>query len=243
MTTVRQKMLRTEDFPPEQRSWIEPLLRYCNDLNTDTSSILNGGLRLSQSGAAFFATATVQTLDDWIAYSLLNSWVAFDVARTPKYRKYSGTIQSRGIIKSGTMATVFATLPAAYRSALAGVALPVVSNDAFGEWDVNGTTGDCIANVGNNAWFSVEGQFAAADTRSAPNAAFPLTIKNQLKGEARPNGIVIVQAIDVTVASSPAPISVGGAPAWAMKGNDISIVDVAGLGALRKYKLTFLVLG
>ena len=142
MTTVRQKMLRTEDFPPEQRSWIEPLLRYCNDLNTDTSSILNGGLRLLQNAAAFATTVTLQ------------------------------------LQASGT-----------------------------------------------------------------PNSAFPITIKNKLPGGTKPIGVQLMQAVDVTVASAPSPISVGGSPAWALKGNDISIVDVAGLVALRKYKLTFLVLG
>jgi hypothetical protein len=61
VTTVRQRMLRSEDFPAEIRQALDPLLRYCNDLNTDCSSILNGGLSLSVNGASFVATVTTST--------------------------------------------------------------------------------------------------------------------------------------------------------------------------------------
>ena len=63
--------------------------------------------------------------DDWITPTLLNSWVASDTGRTPKYMKDSmGFVHICGAVKSGTLNTIVFGLPAGYRpSASRGFAL------------------------------------------------------------------------------------------------------------------------
>ena len=133
MTTIRQRMLRSEDFPAELRQAIDPLLRFANDLNTDCASILNGGMSLAVNGSSFVATVVAST--------------------------------------------------------------------------------------------------------------FPVPIRNRLNGGAKPYGVQLVHAVDVTVASTPTPAAVSGCPGWKMAGGNVSITAVTGLTSGHRYELTFLVLG
>jgi hypothetical protein len=52
----------------------------------------------------------------WVTPALSNSWVAYDTTqyRAPQYRRWNGRTEIRGVMKSGSQATVF-TLPAGFR--------------------------------------------------------------------------------------------------------------------------------
>jgi hypothetical protein len=191
---------------------------------------------------------TLQTKDDSIALPPLSSFTNYGSGFQTVYYCYrTGIVRVGGLIQAPAGGSGAGTSIAQIPSTLAPA-----GQIGFNAWSASGarrldiTTAGliiCSASCAASEFIFLDGISYKINAPSITNPVFPIAIRNQLKGGARPSGVVIIQAVDVTVASSPAPISIGGAPAWAMKGNDISIVDVMGLAALRKYQLTFLVLG
>lgn len=95
--------------------------------------------------------------EDWIAPTLINSWVNFGLSfNNAGYMKDSmGFVHLKGLIKSGTIASAAFTLPVGYRPG-ADTAYPTNSNSAFGIIQVL-ANGNVIPLQGSNAFFYLEG--------------------------------------------------------------------------------------
>ena len=94
-----------------------------------------GGLRLAEisvaAGATSIAAANIAARkkglldEDWITPTLINGWESYDAESIPKYYKGAdNVVRLRGMVKSGTTGTAFATLPVGYRPP-ASVRVPI----------------------------------------------------------------------------------------------------------------------
>jgi hypothetical protein len=100
----------------------------------------------------------VQAVTPWTAPTFLNSWTNFGAPyNLAKYRKVGDMVQLRGLIAGGTVGTgtPFFLLPTGFRPPAASVHV-VVSNNLFGRINVN-ADGNCVVEVGNNAFVSLDG--------------------------------------------------------------------------------------
>lgn len=109
---------------------------------------------------------TVAPDEAFIAPTLLNSWVNFDVSLTNPvgyYKDAGGIVHLRGFIKSGTVGSPIFTLPAGYRPTREEV-FACSSNDSFGRVDVT-PAGSVTLIIGSNLNASLDGiTFRAAGT-------------------------------------------------------------------------------
>lgn len=88
--------------------------------------------------------------------SFSNSWVNYgSPAGAAKYRKIGDTVYLTGMIKNGTVGLYAFQLPSGYRPS-SNKYFSTVSNSAFGRISVD-TNGYVWMDVGNNAWFSLDG--------------------------------------------------------------------------------------
>jgi hypothetical protein len=94
---------------------------------------------------------------DWIAPTLLNSWVNFGGGfnNAGYYKDPFGVVRLRGMVKSGVVGNAVFNLPAGYRPANEELFV-AISNGALGRVDVY-PSGDVGATSGSNAWFSLDG--------------------------------------------------------------------------------------
>lgn len=99
---------------------------------------------------------TAEYYEDWIAPTLLNSWVNWGGVFSPVgYRKdENGLIYLRGLVKSGTIGQPIFTLPAGYRPAYQTLFV-TISAGAVGRCDIQ-TNGDVVAYGGSNVSFSLD---------------------------------------------------------------------------------------
>ncbi|MBE9217559.1 hypothetical protein [Dolichospermum flos-aquae] len=96
------------------------------------------------------------TTESWQTPSLLNGWRNYDnVYNPPGYFKDSfGIVHLRGLVTNGA-GTIF-TLPLGYRPAFRELQAVVTWNNTIGRLDIQ-TNGEVLMNMGNNAWFSLDG--------------------------------------------------------------------------------------
>jgi len=98
---------------------------------------------------------------DWVALTLLNSWVTFGGAfATPSVALRNGVVELKGAVKSGTITagTVIANLPAAYRPSESRKEAVMLSGSTFGSLDVT-SAGDVTINVANATYTSLDFSF------------------------------------------------------------------------------------
>ena len=183
-------------------------------------------------------TQRVTLADDWIAPTLLNSWVNFGGTTPPAgYRKTNGHIEIRGAIKNGTIPADAFVLPVGFRPRHY-IWSPQASNSAFGFATIS-DSGNVNISAGNNAWFTLTVYLEAANPSPVPNSIFPLTIAHGLTPGKHPNMVLLADAVDTTSLAH-----VSSTCSWKPYDDTrIQIVDLPGLYALRTYDLTFLVLG
>jgi len=96
---------------------------------SDASTSVKGIVELATDAETITGTDTVRAvtpaglaavIDDsgWAAPTLLNSWASFGGSlQTPRYRRINGYVHIEGIIKAGTINTIF-TLPVGFRPPL-----------------------------------------------------------------------------------------------------------------------------
>jgi hypothetical protein len=101
---------------------------------------------------------------DWIAPTLLNSWVNFGGgtgADAGYYKDSDGIVHLRGMIRSGTIPASAFNLPSGFRPT-APIYFPIASNNAFGLVIVN-AGGDVTIQVGSSTYADIGGiSFRAA---------------------------------------------------------------------------------
>jgi len=103
----------------------------------------------------------------WIPLSLLNGWVSYDnTYGPPRYRKLNGVVYVQGLVKSGSLGTVIANLPAGFRP---GNGLPKLLFPGNGNTDTGATridvdfNGNIIHIGGYNAYYTLSGITFPAD--------------------------------------------------------------------------------
>jgi hypothetical protein len=196
-------------------------------------AVVNPALgKVDQVRATKLKTISLTLSDDWIAPTLLNSWVDFSaVYESAGYRKKNGNTEMRGFVKSGTNDIILA-LPAVYRPPKNLVV--ATTGAAFAELYV--FSAGNVTNYPHGAYGSIRVTFEASDPSPVPNPVFPLTVPHELSTP--PVGVFVADAID-TVSGAHVSTTVS----WHVAGSNIVIDDLPGLFALRSYKVTFLIVG
>jgi hypothetical protein len=182
----------------------------------------------------------VTLADDWIAPTLLNSWVDYAGAgnATAGYRKRNGMVEVRGIISTGTPPSDAFVLPVSYQPTYVKRLAVVAYNYAFGALRVD-TDGTVRVSTGSSTWTELDVSFPAGDPSPVPNPIFPLTLAHGLTPGKHPTTVLLADAVDVTSLAH-----VSSSCSWKPYDDTrIQIVDLPGLYATRTYDLTFLVLG
>jgi hypothetical protein len=205
-------------------------------------AVVNPALgRVDQVRDTKLKTISLTLADDWIAPTLLNSWVNYGSPFSPAgYRKRNGRIEVRGLVKDGTISgslPVF-ILPAAYRSTYSRH-IAVASAGAFGFMQIkmeNPYEGYVLPQGGGSTWFEMSARIEAVDPSPVPNPIFPITIPHELSTP--PVGVFAADATD-TVSGAHVSTTVS----WHVAGSNIVIDDLPELFALRSYRVTFLIVG
>lgn len=197
-----------------------------------------GKLGIPGDCAASLIEKTVTMADDWIAPTLLNSWGNLGVAnQIAGYRKRFGMTEIRGTIASGTMTATAFTLPVGYRPIINEVR-SCCSNYAFGAFYIL-TTGAVVPQAGSNVFFDLTCSVQPTDPTPVPNSIFPLTFPHGLTQGKTVSTVLLADAVDTVSLAH-----VSSSCSWEPYGPDqIRIIDLPGLHALRTYRLTFLVFG
>jgi len=239
--------IKREDYPAGLTAGesLDRFLRALNQFAKGTSDSLSRGLTYGDNFAAFRKTIDLTLKDDWIPPTLGNSWVNYGAGYdTAGYRKRFGRTEVKGTVKSGTVGPAIFTLPATYAPTLhQGFATlcDAGAGNVFGALVVT-SAGVVQLNVGGNTFASLACSFPASDPTSVPNGAFPLRLKNELPGSAKPVAVWLERALDMTASTNGTPVSAGN-PVWSPSADQITISDVQGLFANRRYRLQFLVIG
>jgi len=99
---------------------------------------------------------------DWVAPTLLNSWVdAGGSLAVAGYRLKGGIVYGKGTVDTGTATggTVIYTLPEGYRPE-EDLEFVNISNGAVGQFDIQ-SDGDVVIQVGSNTSFALNYSFMA----------------------------------------------------------------------------------
>lgn len=116
-------------------------------------------LRVHNAGITVAGTGSSIPIESWITPTLTNSWVDYGSGwEGAAYCKDAfGVVHVRGLIKSGTAASVAFTLPSGYRPA--GLRyFPSVANSAYGDVYVN-SSGHVVPSTGSNLYVSINFSF------------------------------------------------------------------------------------
>jgi hypothetical protein len=182
----------------------------------------------------------VTLADDWIAATLLNSWVNYGAPySTARYKKKNGIVYVTGLVKNGTIPAAIFDLPAAYYPSGGYVIFSAQSYTTgfiTSRLDVSSTVN---AASGGNGYFSIECCFPALDPSPVPNSIFPLMFPHGLTPGKVVTTVLLADAIDTVSLAH-----VSSSCSWEAYGADqVRIIDLPGLFPLRTYDLSFLVLG
>lgn len=87
-----------------------------------------------------------------------NSWANFGstVATVGYYKDSFGFVHLKGTAKSGTINTTMFTLPTGFLPAGDSI-YACASNNAFGQVNINATSGAVTPQIGSNVFFSLDG--------------------------------------------------------------------------------------
>jgi hypothetical protein len=105
-----------------------------------------------------------ETVEDWIAPTLMNGWVDYEAGMAPAgyYKDPFGRVHLRGVVKDGTVDAAAFTLPTGYRPA-AGALIFFAGNAEYTNQVSVLTTGDVIIAGVGNGWRTLNGvSFRAA---------------------------------------------------------------------------------
>lgn len=130
-------------FPDEFKSWITRWL--FGNVNFKVSS---GQLPLIESPHIVGASGEAAFQNSWVNFGGTNASCSY-------YKDTNNRVFLKGTVKSGSIGATIFTLPSGYRPQEAEL-FAVYSNGAFGACIVN-PDGTVVANVGNNASFTLSG--------------------------------------------------------------------------------------
>ncbi len=155
----------------------DQLVRGVTSFTTETSAALQKGLTFQDNVVSQWITLRATIQDDWVAPTLLNSWLQYDGVSAPVgYRKDpDGRVWLRGTIKSGTTTnrTPIFILPAGYLPAyehyLATYGAIAGPADGFASVYVVPSGQVQVGTVANSSWLGLENiSFQAADRAPVP---------------------------------------------------------------------------
>lgn len=260
MKAPRKIRLNTDELgaPDELRPALEQLFSSINPFFNDTSQALDRRLTLGSNLVSTYKEVTVTVpAVSWTSVpaatgtardgSFENSWVNYGSPASDAGWRIddTGRVYLRGLIKNGTIGQRVFTLQTGYKPE-AYLHYTVPSNGAFGQLDIE-ADGDVIANIGNNAWFTLDEISFTATSPAAPAAfsgtGWPITLTPSFSSQYQIKSVLLLQATD-TATGNTNPHGASALPNWRRGGKGQAIVDrVSGLTPGRTYKLLFLLLG
>lgn len=235
------------------REGVKALLRPLAEHAQAVRTALAGGLTFAENFVAEFTPEFLVTIPAPTVHlvggtgepAFQNAWVNF-LAATWSPASFSidwrGIVRLRGLVSGGVIGAGNAifTLPVGYRPALNDV-YATDSNNAHGRLTIT-SAGLVVAEVGNNAYFSLGGvTFQADGACAAPEAsAAPFPILRQLYKVAQPALVLAAKVIPRTVPGEPiGPVQVD----WDRLGGGVRVKALHGLSPGRSYSVTLLVVG
>jgi hypothetical protein len=246
MARVPSLFLKREDFKEVSDEWMDRLLRPLNTFGKQVQDALSRGLTLQENSRAFVKAITVTTGAGFAPLPYATGWSDRNDANyaNASYMLDRGEIVCRGLTNSSASSgALLGTLPAGRRPGVGDIFVVATSagtDRVLVKPDGTLTLLGTPPPVGG--WVSLAGvRLRAADGAASPLPGLPIRIKNELPGNARPSGVIIVDARDVTNAAA-FPVSLG-SPAWSVSTDQVVISGVIGLQPNRKYLLTLAVLG
>jgi len=99
--------------------------------------------------------------EDWIAPTLLNSWINYGGGYNPAgyFKDSFGIVHLRGTVKSGTIGQAIFTLPVGYRPAYKEILITIShdgANEKLSRCDVQ-ADGNVVSCFGSNTYYSLDG--------------------------------------------------------------------------------------
>jgi hypothetical protein len=195
--------------------------------------------------AASIIEKRVTLADDWIAPTLLNGWVNYGGVYEPAgYTKKNGFGFIRGLVKDGTpgWTTPIFTLPSTHypQGIVSTTQVGDTPPDRVDLYDLGvGTYSVCAETGASTVFLTIRIWYQCADPSPVPNSIFPLTFPHGLTPGKIVTTVLLADAIDTVSLAH-----VSSSCSWETYGADqVRIIDLPGLHALRTYDLTFLVLG
>jgi hypothetical protein len=243
VSTPPNLALKREDLRDAKGEWVEKLTRALGAFGTQTQDAFDRNISILANLNATRKVLDITTKDDWIAPTLLNSWVNYGTppnSALAGYRKRNGRIEIRGLLKSGTPPSTVFALPVAHRPAEDTRLAITASSYVFGAFRVD-SGGTADIRTGSTTWTDITCSFPAGDPSPVPNPIFPVVFKHGLKGTAKPMMVIALDVLDVTASASGQHVST--TVSWQPSGDSVRIEDLPGLEPNRHYRVTFLVLG
>jgi hypothetical protein len=248
VSTPPSLSLRRDDLSDAEGEWSEKLLTALTSFGNQTQDAFDHNISITANLNATLKTLQIAMKDDWIAPTLLNSWVSYpSPSQSAQYRKHNGLVEIRGRVRNGSLNNTIFVLPNGYipSNELSFAVVQSIATASFARIRVDGLSGTVPGTVyvygTDNTGITLQMIFAPSDPSPVPNPVFPVTFKHGLKGTARPSFVLVVDALDVTEKSSGVHVST--TVTWQASGDSVRIEDLPGLHANRTYKVTFLVIG
>lgn len=184
----------------------------------------------------------------WIdVTSFSNSWVNYGGSSpTAAYMKHpDGTVEMKGVIKSGTIGLAAFALPVPFRPGYDR--MMATCADSGNAALLVLTTGAVIPFVGSTTWYYINVQFLALDSRPQVLSCFPIQIKTKMN--VPPHGVLVLgttyseQKRSATILPGAALNSVDWSFVRKADGNYIQIQNITGLPYNQKTKVRLMIIG
>lgn len=241
---VQPLELRREDISDLSKGQdIERLFRVLNGFGASATQAFKGGLTFADNLQAFAKEIDFTMGSEGMTLSLASPFTATDT-NCLAWKADSGIVQLEGRVNRNAAASgaTVTTLPREFwphRTLYFSVPTSAIS---AAEIDIGATGVVAVQFTGAPTWFALDGvMYNAADHRPYPNPGFPITFKNELAGKAKPLGVWVWQAFDMT--DREMVPTTAGAVSWTLssKGDQIVIRDIASLPHERKYRVRLVI--
>lgn len=240
--------LRREDISDLSQSQdIERLFRVLNGFGSSAGQALKSGLTFADNLQAFVHEIDFDMGKECLNPALTAPWAvyggepAIDVCKSDQALvMLEGRVAPTGAANPSAMMT----LPKSCWPRRDLYFAVDISTLLSGEAKISATTGVITLSWAGAApaWVSLASvMFNALDKRPLPNPGFPVTFKNELAGKAKPQGVWVWQAWDMSDRDK-TPVSAGPV-SWELssKGDQIVVRDIANLPHERKYRVKLVV--
>lgn len=237
--------LRREDISDLSKGKdIERLFRQLNQFGSSAGSALASGLTFADNLQAFIHEIDFTMASEGEEVTLTSPWTATD-STVMIWHADNGVVQLEGRVNRNTGASG-STIATLHEDVWPHRTLYFVGDtSANAPCSVTITAAGVVSAAWPTAaptWVSLDAvTYNAADHRPPSNPGFPVSFKNELAGKAKPQGVWVWQAWDMSDRDR-VPVAAG-AVSWTLssKGDQIVVRDIANLPHERKYRVKLVV--